>query len=45
MFITHTNEVFKSKDNKKRKENRVILKTNLNLNHSISIVEYEKTDV
>ena len=28
-----------------KKENRIIIGTNLNLNYSISIVEYEKTDV
>ena len=35
MFITHTNKVYKIKDNKR--ENRIILETYLN--HSISIVE------
>ena len=42
MFITHTNEVYKPKI--KKKENRIILETNLNLNYSISIAEYEETD-
>ena len=28
-----------------KKENRIILETNLNLNYNISIEEYEKTDV
>ena len=44
LFITHTTEVYKSTDNKKT-ENRIILEMNLNLNYSVSIVEYEKTDV
>ena len=43
MSITHTNEIYKSKDNKKRKYNNT--ETNLNLNYSISTVDYEKTDV
>ena len=40
MFIIHTNEVFKGKENKK--ETRIIVDTNLNLNYSISIVKYDK---
>ena len=44
MFITHTNEVYKSKDNKK-KENRIIPDTNLSLNYHISIVKHENADV
>ena len=44
MFITYANEVYETKDNKK-KENRIIREAHLNPNYSISILEYKNADV